>query len=327
MPVPPDDPSSPHRRGRSPGVDPNTDPGRPHPYESLYRAAPGDPEPPSRPTPRHFEQHLSRPDGAQEGFGWLYRAEPESADAGPDAAEPEVAGPAIVARPSSTSPAAPPPSGAPGQRSRVRRGLVIALVVLVICGLAGVAVGVGLSRQQPERFGGTPSSSAPNSPVSASDLPLAVLVPTAAAASCQAPAATDDAGRPVSYEPGNLYDGRPDTAWRCAGDGVGQSVTFTFAAGTTISEVGLINGYAKVDPTSGAHRYPEYRRVTQVTWTFPDGTAVDQTLVDGNELTQSMTIPAQSTTQVRLTIDTTTVPGTTQSTRNAMLISDVTFAG
>src|ERR1700710_2229770 len=63
---------------KTPGdpFDPGTDPGRPHPYESLYRAPAGASAQPSRPTPRHFEPALSPPEGAGNGFGWLFREEP-----------------------------------------------------------------------------------------------------------------------------------------------------------------------------------------------------------------------------------------------------------
>ena len=67
---------------KTPGdtFDPGTDPGRPHPYESLYRASGGVSAQPSRPTPRHFEPALSPPEGADNGFGWLFREEPTGAE-------------------------------------------------------------------------------------------------------------------------------------------------------------------------------------------------------------------------------------------------------
>ncbi|HEY5821423.1 MAG TPA: hypothetical protein VIT20_05580, partial [Propionibacteriaceae bacterium] len=105
------------------------------------------------------------------------------------------------------------------------------------------------------------------------------------------------------------------------------TVIFTFPADTTITELGLVNGYAKVDPASGAHRYGEYRRITKVTWTFPNGVTVPQTLTDGNESTQSVTVPDQQATQVVMTIDATTAPGSKEATRDAVLVSEVAFAG
>jgi hypothetical protein len=116
-----------------------------------------------------------------------------------------------------------------------------------------------------------------------------------------------------------------NTAWRCNGNGVGQVVTFRFPAGTTVAQVGLVNGYAKVDPASGVQRYGEYRRITKVTWTFANGTAIQQSLNDGVETVQKLSIPPQSGDQVTLTIEATTEPGSTAGGRDAVLISEVVF--
>ncbi len=129
----------------------------------------------------------------------------------------------------------------------------------------------------------------------------------------------------MSYAPGDLYDNDLSTAWRCDGPAVGQTITFMLPSNTRIAEVGLVNGYAKVDPTSGAVRYGEYRRITQVSWTFDDGTSVQQSLTDGSQTAQRLRIPTETSGTVRLTIQATTVPGSTSATRDAALISEVTF--
>lgn len=297
MPTPSRDPSPPPgKRPSVPQPDPDTDPGRPHPYESLYRSRPGEVGEPSRPTPRHFEQHVSRPDDAQDGFGWLYRAEP-----GPPA-------------PPDTGAAAP---GEPPQpRQRARRPLVVVLVVLLVGVL--VTLGVVLLRQR--------DATDPLTPTPTAARMLSGVLPNRPTVSCQAPGATDDAGRPVAYGPENLIDGDPETAWRCDGTGLGQTVTFTFPAPVTISQVSLVNGYAKSDPASGADRYPEYRRVTRVGWTV-GGTELVQDLADDDRMTQAMDIPAQQVTEVTLRIVQTSAPGSTLTTRDATLVSEVAFAG
>ena len=142
---------------------------------------------------------------------------------------------------------------------------------------------------------------------------------------CQAPQSADDAGNPVSYVPEQMSDGRMDTAWRCNGDGIGQVVTFEFPAGATIVEVGLVNGYAKVDPASGAKRYGEYRRITKVTWTFADGTNFQQSLNAGVTTMQKLRIPSQQGDYVTLTIEASTGPGSTARGRDAVVISEVGF--
>lgn len=296
--------------------DPGTDPGRPHPYESLYRSPAGEPIVTSRPTPRHYVPSISPPDGASEGYGWLYR---------PDEPVPELV--ELVPDPAARPPVAAPPLAE--RRPGISRALVLAVVALLVVACAGIAAGVGLSRRPaPVSGGGRPVASVPAAPDSAAPTDPAAApppVPSTAVATCQAPAATDDAGRRVSYPPASLVDGDKDTAWRCAGSSVGQSVEFTFPAPTTVTRVALINGYAKIDPTSGAHRYLEYRRVTQVTWTFSSGAAFTQTLADRNEAPQSMGIGPQQTSRVTLTVDAVTGPGSKLATRDAVLISEASF--
>jgi hypothetical protein len=315
----PSSPSEPDRseshRGSTTDGDFSTDPGRAHPYESLYRNASGEPAKPHRPTARHWEPSLRPPEGEHQGFGWLYREEP-AADPPAEAAGdrlPDPAQPVGRAEPAS----APPP-----RRFRTGRVVLVVLIALVVAMLIGAAV---VSSQHQGTPGGQDTPAA--SPFLTSPTPaLSPVQPTQAVASCQAEPATDDAGTPVSYLPSNLTDNDPTTAWRCPGSGTAQTLTFTFASATDIAQVGLINGYAKVDPASGAHRYGEYRRATQVTWTFPDGTAINQTLSDGVETVQQLTIPARSTAQVTLTIDSTTAPGSNVASRDALLISEVSFA-
>jgi hypothetical protein len=100
----------------------------------------------------------------------------------------------------------------------------------------------------------------------------------AVTATCTSRPGTDSAGKTVRYDAGNAVDGDPTTAWRCDGTAVGTVLTLTLPAGTDVGEVGLIPGYAKTDPKSGADRYAENNRITQVRWTLADGTAVVQRL-------------------------------------------------
>jgi len=86
-----------------------------------------------------------------------------------------------------------------------------------------------------------------------------------------------------------------------------------------------VNGYAKVDPASGAKRYGEYRRITKVTWTFGNGTSFQQSLKDGVETMQKLSIPSQPGDHVTLTIEASTDPGSTARGRDAVVISEVAF--
>ena len=93
---------------------------------------------------------------------------------------------------------------------------------------------------------------------------------------------TDVNGKKVSYPLSNMFDGTPSTAYRIAGDASGKEITFTLPEKATISEVGLINGYAKMDP--GANWYDRNRKITKVEWIFDDGTRVDQDLRETTDM-------------------------------------------
>ena len=98
-----------------------------------------------------------------------------------------------------------------------------------------------------------------------------------------APPNVDVDGNPTSYDASNMLDGVPETAWRAAGDGSGLKIVFTFPERTRITEVGLINGYAKeASDESGAtfDWYTGHRRIEQVTWNFGVGDVVRQDLED-----------------------------------------------
>ena len=141
-----------------------------------------------------------------------------------------------------------------------------------------------------------------------------------ATATCQAPASVDAAGTQAAYPPANTYDGDLTTAWRCDGDGAGESLTLTLPETTRIGEVGLVPGYAKTDPRSGVDRYAENNRITRVRWTFADGTSYVQKL-DGspaNRELQTIRIPlTQSNSAVVEVLATTAGP------RNTTAVSEV----
>jgi hypothetical protein len=145
-----------------------------------------------------------------------------------------------------------------------------------------------------------------------------------AAATCQAPSGVDAAGHKIHYAAANVYDGDLSTAWRCNGAGTGQKLTLQLPAGTRIGEVGLVPGYAKTDPRSGANRYAENNRITKVRWIFDGGVAVEQTF-DGsarNRSMQSMRLPVVRTGKVVVEILSTT-PGP----RHTTAISEVRLGG
>ena len=163
---------------KTPGdtFDPGTDPGRPHPYESLYRAPAGVSTQPSSPTPRHFEPALSPPEGADNGFGWLFREEPTGSDV--PAGQPSSADTPTRERP------AVPVSPVPAKR---RHGLFVVMLVLVLGVIAGAGAGavVLLNRSQSGQLPADPTQAKVDEPYAGA---VSAVSPTQALADCQAPA-------------------------------------------------------------------------------------------------------------------------------------------
>ena len=117
-----------------------------------------------------------------------------------------------------------------------------------------------------------------------------------------------------------MYDGDLTTAWRCNGDGVGQKMQLNLSDTVRIGELGIVPGYAKTDPRSGADRYAQNNRLTKVRWSFPDGTSVVQKL-DGsknNRDLQTMAIPLVEANTVTLE-----VLESTSGKRNTIAVSEV----
>jgi hypothetical protein len=144
-----------------------------------------------------------------------------------------------------------------------------------------------------------------------------------------APSTEDVDGNPTSYDAENMLDGDPETAWRAAGDGSGFKLVFTFPRKTRISEVGLVNGYAKTatdDAGTAFDWYAGHRRIAQVTWNFGVGDLVRQDLKNDPAL-QTVEVGPVEVRKVVLKIVTTTEPGQGPTRRDFTAISDVFFAG
>jgi hypothetical protein len=149
-----------------------------------------------------------------------------------------------------------------------------------------------------------------------------------ASAPRHAASAVDLDGRPVTYVPSNMVDGVADTAWRTPGNATNMLLTFHLDQPTTLTKVGLINGYAKV-AYAGTRRYDWYhgnRRVLVVTWIFDDGTTIGQHLSDTMGM-QTMAIHPVTTRTVKLRIDAVTPPGHGIAGRDDTAISEVSMVG
>lgn len=139
-----------------------------------------------------------------------------------------------------------------------------------------------------------------------------------------APPSRDRANRPVRFVPENMWDGEARTSWRMPGDGTGETLTFDLGQEVVITEVGMINGYAKVD---GADNwYQGNRRIRAVQWEFDDGTRITQELTDGQRV-QMADVGPVATRTVRVHLLTVTPPGRGPSGRDFTAISEIRFLG
>jgi hypothetical protein len=226
-----------------------------------------------------------------------------------------------------------PPAPAVDGTDRQRRDwlpwiAVGAAALLLVAVLGAWMLLSGSGSQQPARAnGGQGSAGAGGSGASggASD----VARDATAQVPATAPPNQDLDGNMVRYEARNMLDGVPTTCWRMAGDGTGDEITFDLARPTTLTTVGLINGYAKTAVDARGHELDWYhgnRRVLSVEWTFDDGTTVTQDLTDTTRM-QTVNVDHVTTQHVRLRLVSVSAPGRGPAARDYTPISDVTLRG
>lgn len=261
----------------------------------------------------------------------LYADEPSSASAPTTFGQP-AAGPAPRQAPPSAARSAPLAVPPAPQRAPGRSGvsalplLVVALAVLLVAAtIGGAAILRGGSDSEAgstdagdagnEGTGGgaddSDDSDDSDDPDDVKSHPPEVEVPdprpladlaTPTASSTGAPG-TSLAGDEVTYEVSNVLDGDPATTWRVEGDGSGETLTFTFGEEVAITSLGLVNGYAKVDEHDGetVDWYERNRVVTEVRWTFDDGSVFEQDF-RRDPSPQTAEVPATVTRSVELEI-------------------------
>jgi serine/threonine protein kinase len=153
---------------------------------------------------------------------------------------------------------APSRASAPRSVGRSTTWAVVAVVATVIIVAVAGAAFLALRDRGP-----APSAS---SSVAA---PSLIREGVQVTASSTAPSSTDAAGDPVTYVPANVIDGNVQTAWRTPGDGHGQWVTLIFDNPIDVVRIGLIPGYAKTDPQTGANRFLQDRIIKAVAYQIP----------------------------------------------------------
>jgi hypothetical protein len=176
------------------------------------------------------------------------------------------------------------------------------------------------SRTDPQAPATSPAGRLVGEPYRGSVVPAGVA---GAGASCRAEPSVDSGGNRVTYPATNMLDAADATAWRCEGNGRGVTLTFRLGARQRIAEVGLVPGYAKTDPFSGADRYAENRRIARVRWSFSGGEWVEQRFDTDAETRrmQTLRIPPVATCRVTVSIE-----QTSQARRNTVAVSGVRLA-
>ncbi|KAA1428974.1 zinc ribbon domain-containing protein [Nocardioides antri] len=217
--------------------------------------------------------------------------------------------------------ATPPPAAARSGGGRGRRSLLpwllALLAILLIAVTGGLLLLLGPSEDDGQEGVDGGRDDGPAGAVDELD-PADVTVPGIA------PPSVDEDGNPVTYTAANLLDADPRTCWRMPGDGTGSVVTFTFDETVTVTEVGLVNGYAKTDPPHDW--YAGNRRITEVAWVFDDGSEVIQDLAEEPSL-QRVPVNAIKTQEIELRILEVTEPGDGPDSRDYTAISDVVVSG
>ncbi len=197
------------------------------------------------------------------------------------------------------------------------------VVLVLACALA--ACGGGDDGGGGERFATPPPDDTPaaTTGATAASVPAtaAKLTPSSVEATATAPPGTDARGAVVTYAAANLVDGDPTTAWRVPGPGQGVVLTLRFDKPVIVTRIGLIPGYAKVDPADGSNRFFQNRRVHRVRYGAV-GVSREASFVDQPEL-QTVDITSKPSTEVTVEILESTAPGD----RDFTAISEIEVMG
>ncbi len=229
-------------------------------------------------------------------------------------------------------PLAPEPADDKGRRGGFSPWLVLVLVV-ALAGSAALGALLVSSSSDDDPSSADPSdspsatseSTTPGSPSQTPGGPTDVSTTATVTGPPPIPPGLDLNNNRVEYPATNLLDDDPESAYRLPGDASGSVITFELAEDMTISQVGLSNGYTKID--GDVDWYIRNRRITLVTWTFDDGTSVDQPLDPDNRELQLIEVDDIETRSIQLTIQQVSAPGVGPGARDVTAISDVILLG
>ncbi|MFD4292709.1 hypothetical protein ACFWPA_07940 [Rhodococcus sp. NPDC058505] len=140
------------------------------------------------------------------------------------------------------------------------------------------------------------------------------VTPTAVLPTCTPlPPAVDSTGRTHAYEAPNAIDGDVTTAWRCMGT-AGQTLAVSFPCSVQLASIGVDPGHDKTDP-DGSDRFAQNRKVTEVKWTFDDGSTTVQRLEPRRGV---QTMPVDTTARTATLTVVATVDGQPVSSRDGV---------
>ncbi len=118
----------------------------------------------------------------------------------------------------------------------------------------------------------------------------------------------DAGGRVITFEPDNLVDKKPETAWQVAGNGKGEWILMEYERPIKITRIGFIPGYTKVDPVDGTDGFYQNYVVRKVRIEFSDGFS-ETAKFDRAPAKQYVDVPNIETSSVRITVLDTYPPG------------------
>ena len=237
-------------------------------------------------------------------------------------------------------PVVPADDGPTGHRDR-RRGfpvwaMALAVAAALLVGVGGIyAVTRGGDDDTAGGAGTTPTSAtgeeskdSSTPPTQSGDTPGDLAGQSTASGPRPIPPGRDLKNRPVTYPPANMLDDDTTTAYRMPGDASGSTITFTLPEKSVISEVGLINGYAKKDRAGKrtVDWYAKNRKILEVEWLFDDGSSVVQNLRTEPVL-QTIVVDDVSTRTIRMRIVEVSAPGKPPLRKDVTAISDVLLRG
>jgi uncharacterized RDD family membrane protein YckC len=207
------------------------------------------------------------------------------------------------------------------KRGLVAGAIATAIVAVGVVGSVGAFASAGdptfdsapdstVDSSSDSQFGSTGSGWNGGQSTSAVDPSNSRQVAVGASVPATAPGGMDASGSPTSYGAENLLDDEATTTWRMPGDGSAHEIVISLDGPRTITSVGLIPGYAKVDPSNGIDRFTQERRIVRVTWIFPSGFTYVQAFDPTDASMQSARFDTpQAADSVTLHIDETTAPG------------------